>query len=277
MEVASKLAEVDPSKSSANAMVIRQPSAGPPSKQYADQYRGLAQVSPQPPSIHSQGQPTSSKPGQPPVHPPLLSQAPGLHIYDARLTPGAVASTYVENRLPHPHDARYQAQIPLTMTVPHASSAYMQGTIVTQSGRPVATNSQNVAVKSSMAQQAAMSRECHEEKPQQPSWEAWKCSNCAKVFTDKLKFQAHSCAPEGQRQYNFERTAHQASDLASENPEKPYKCGVCSKQFTSSVNLSNHMRVHGGEKLFECQNCGKTFTHAAGLNRHKKTPGECSK
>lgn len=235
----------------------------------------MAQVSPQPPSIHSQNQSSSSKTGQPPVHPPLLSQAPSLHVYDSRLTPAAVASTYMENRLPHPHDSRYQAQIPMSV---HASSGYMQVSSVGQAARPIASTGQNVVPKSSLSQQTTVARDYHEEKPQQPSWEAWKCSNCSKVFIDKLQFQGHSCGPmESQRQFSYERTIHQAPDVKQENPEKPYKCGVCSKQFTSSVNLSNHMRIHGGDKLFECQNCGKTFAHAAVLNRHKKTPGECTK
>ena len=276
VEVANKLAEVDPSKCSntATAVPIRQSSAGPP-KQYPDQYRGMAQVSPQPPSIHSQVQTSSSKAGQPPVHPPLLSQAPNLHVYDSRLMPAAVASTYMENRLPHPHETRYQAQITLSMSVPHASSGYLQASNVVQSARPIPSTNQNPIPKSSIGPQP--SREFHEEKPQPPSWEAWKCSNCSKVFLDKLQFQAHSCAPDGQRQYNYERIMQQGPDGHPENPEKPYKCGLCSKHFTSSVNLSNHMRIHGNEKLFECQNCGKTFAHAAVLNRHKKNPGECSK
>jgi len=278
VEVASKLAEGDPSKSNASATAapIRQSSAGPP-KPYADQFRGMAQVSPQPPSIHSQGQTTSSKPGQPPVHPPLLSQAPNLHVYDSRLPPAAVASTFMENRLPHPHDSRYQAQIPLSMPVPHMASGYLQASNIVQSARPVPSTVQNALPKSSLGPPPQPSREFHEEKPQPPSWEAWKCSNCPKVFADKLQFQAHSCAPEGQRQYSYERTMQQGQDIHPENPEKPYKCGVCSKHFTSSVNLSNHMRVHGGEKPFECQNCGKTFVLAAAFNRHMKTPGECSK
>ena len=276
VEVASKLAEVDPSKSNTNvtAAPIRQSSAGPP-KQFADQYRGMAQVSPQPPSIHGQAQTTSSKPGQPPVHPPLLSQAPNMHVYDSRLTPAAVASTYMENRLPHPHDTRYQAQIPLSMSVPHASSGYLQASNVVHSARPIPSTNQNAIPKTNIG--PLPSREFHEEKPQAPSWEAWKCSNCSKVFLDKLQFQAHSCAPEGQRQYSFERTMPQGPEVHSDNSEKPYKCGICSLHFTSSVILSSHMRAHGSDKLFECQNCGKNFTHAGALNRHKKTPGECSK
>ncbi len=121
-----------------------------------------------------------------------------------------------------------------------------------------------------------MSREFPDEKPPQ-GWDAWKCTKCGKVFRDGHQFQGHSCIPEMQRQYVYERGPPQPNDMHMDNPEKPYKCGLCQCSFATSVNLSSHMRLHGPDKQFDCHNCGKMFAHAAALNRHKKAPGECAK
>ena len=308
IEVANKLSEVEPSKANISGTpvmrpgtpVMRQSSVGPP-KAYPDPFRGMPQVSPQPLSIHGQIQnASSSKPGHLPVHPPMLSQAPGLQGYDVRMNVTTLSKSYVNSRLPHPHENRglYQARPQLTISVPHASTGFVQVNSMAPSVRPSASTSQSYLSKPSVLPPPSAVREFRDEKqPPQVEYEAWKCTNCGKVFVERHQFQGHSCMPEMQRsemlradmqrpdmqrpdisrQYNYERGPQQTTDLHPENQEKPYKCGICARSFTSSVILSNHMRVHGSDKVFECQNCGKTFQHTAALNRHKKTPGECTK
>ena len=270
---------MEPSKTNATTTpIMRLPPSTAPPRPYQDQYRGMTQNSPQPLSSHSQGSSASSKGGHPPVHPPLLSQAPNLQAYDARITLAATAPTFAENRMPNPHDTRYQAQVPLTISMAHVPTGYLPASSLTPSVRPSASSSQSYLSKPSVLPPPTVTRDFHEDKPSQPGWEAWKCTNCGNVFVDKLQFQGHSCVPEvQQRQFTYERGSQQGPDAHSENPQTPYKCGVCSKLFTSSVNLSTHMRIHGGSKSFDCQNCGKSFAHASLLSRHKKNPGECTK
>ena len=47
--------------------------------------------------------------------------------------------------------------------------------------------------------------------------------------------------------------------------EKPYKCDVCEKRFTTSGNLKNHMRIHANEEAYECDVCEKRFTQSSSL------------
>ena len=48
------------------------------------------------------------------------------------------------------------------------------------------------------------------------------------------------------------------------------KCPICSKVFTRSSTVEEHMVVHTGERPYECSECGKRFTQRCTVNRHIK-------
>ncbi|XP_060054721.1 PR domain zinc finger protein 15 isoform X2 [Erinaceus europaeus] len=46
-----------------------------------------------------------------------------------------------------------------------------------------------------------------------------------------------------------------------------HQCGICSKAFQNSSNLSRHVRSHG-DKLFKCEECAKLFSRKESLKQH---------
>ena len=47
-----------------------------------------------------------------------------------------------------------------------------------------------------------------------------------------------------------------------------YRCMECSKKFSSSHHLLNHLRVHSGERPYKCKDCTSCFTQASSLKFH---------
>ncbi|CAH1255626.1 ZNF227 [Branchiostoma lanceolatum] len=53
--------------------------------------------------------------------------------------------------------------------------------------------------------------------------------------------------------------------------EMPYRCDVCSRQFSRLGNLKKHMRTHTGEKPYKCEECSRQFSTPGNLKRHMRT------
>ncbi|KAL0125512.1 hypothetical protein PUN28_004549 [Cardiocondyla obscurior] len=50
--------------------------------------------------------------------------------------------------------------------------------------------------------------------------------------------------------------------------EEDYSCGVCNKVLSSASSLDRHVLVHSGERPFKCKYCDMSFTTNGNMNRH---------
>ena len=54
--------------------------------------------------------------------------------------------------------------------------------------------------------------------------------------------------------------------------DKPYKCSLCSKRFSTSSHMQRHKRqVHSNRRPYECPYCGKLFKMYCDLKLHVRT------
>lgn len=58
--------------------------------------------------------------------------------------------------------------------------------------------------------------------------------------------------------------------MAGHAENKPYKCDLCPKTFTTKTVLRQHLLVHSGEKPFVCSSCGKAFNNYYNLQVHER-------
>ncbi|XP_052070866.1 zinc finger protein 234-like [Mytilus californianus] len=103
----------------------------------------------------------------------------------------------------------------------------------------------------------------------------YECNKCGKAFIEKCSLKRHI------RIHNHESeklqfvSSNMWSDKIKTEPipvdEKPFKCGICGRQFNHKPHLSRHMHIHTGDKPYVCNKCGKGFIERNKLIRHEKS------
>ena len=85
-----------------------------------------------------------------------------------------------------------------------------------------------------------------------------------KVHSNEKPYQCLLCSK------TFSRSENLDQHMRSHTGDRPFKCPLCSKSFTQSGNMETHKRIHSGEKPFKCPLCPKSFSHSGNMERHKK-------
>lgn len=79
----------------------------------------------------------------------------------------------------------------------------------------------------------------------------WECIHCKKRFNSRAKVEDHLNIHSGVR---------------------PYKCEICSADFSSKYIYSAHLKIHADRpRQFQCNECNKTFLTSLHLQRHQRT------
>lgn len=98
--------------------------------------------------------------------------------------------------------------------------------------------------------------------------------NCRKCINiNFLGEKPHRCDVCDKR---FSSTSNLKTHLRLHNGQRPYSCERCQLSFTQFVHLKLHARIHNNERPFNCAKCGRQYISPSGLRTHWKNTGCCS-
>merc|ERR1712228_962962 len=89
------------------------------------------------------------------------------------------------------------------------------------------------------------------------------CTKCKNVHQTKLELDTHKCSAIKIRKKKY----------STKKKEKPFKCKICNKAFSTKGNLSKHQIIHDGQRRFYCMHCNKGYLQKW---RFKKHQAQCS-
>ena len=90
------------------------------------------------------------------------------------------------------------------------------------------------------------------------------------------RIRVRTCSVKIQKLPNkFDILAKRMSIVSVHEENKPFKCKVCGKTFSTNQHVNEHYEsVHEGKKRFKCNDCDKAFSQKQSLNGHMKTVHE---
>ncbi|XP_065341980.1 zinc finger and BTB domain-containing protein 24-like [Cloeon dipterum] len=113
----------------------------------------------------------------------------------------------------------------------------------------------------------------------------FKCSQCGLFFESQTELKTHVKELDhrivGSSLYfcsicskSFTMSSSLRNHLKVHDSSHPsFECDVCHKTCSRKDYLEEHMRTHTGKKPFKCSTCGKRFVGKTGLNHHRKIHG----
>jgi len=96
-----------------------------------------------------------------------------------------------------------------------------------------------------------------------------KCSTCHKECTSLMDFNAHLEESSDCASGDVQSRAIFLSSNSAEINYRPFLCDICGKNFSTSLSLRMHHKVHTGERPFACGTCGKSFVQKIQLTQHE--------
>ncbi|XP_055616190.1 zinc finger protein 771-like [Toxorhynchites rutilus septentrionalis] len=103
----------------------------------------------------------------------------------------------------------------------------------------------------------------------------YSCQYCQNKFKDRSSFVGHMrkthpglLEMNEQRRDNILDDSQEDDHILLETGEKPLKCEMCEKTFSSKLGLKVHVRAHTGERPYSCPHCQKPFKDRSTLVVH---------
>ncbi|XP_055634004.1 zinc finger protein 721-like [Toxorhynchites rutilus septentrionalis] len=116
---------------------------------------------------------------------------------------------------------------------------------------------------------------------------SYSCPHCPEVFKNRRTLRehigTHSDLLETYKRSETDLDAPQEEDhIQLQAVEKPFKCEMCEKTFSTNHRLKVHIRTHTGERPFLCPHCQRAFRANTTLKQHIRShtgerPYSCSR
>jgi len=103
----------------------------------------------------------------------------------------------------------------------------------------------------------------------QPAKSVVRCSTCHKECSSLRDFNTHLEESPDCAAVDVQSRVIFVSSNSGEINYRPFLCDICGKNFSTSLSLRMHHKLHTGERPFACGTCGKSFVQKVQLTQHE--------